>query len=265
MQFRLTIINGLMKLNKILFQRSHRYFILFFLFVIAAFAPGYIYLTVHGEFVFKGVHFHAITMTLWCLLMIAQPLLIKFKKRELHALLGKFSFGLVPLMILGSLWFAHFAANRSEQLSNLQLVYGMLPFAISFFFLIVYGLAIYYRKDPTKHARYMASTMLFFVVPITDRLTGMLLHFLATEEFTNAFYDSLPTVMGETFMAVVGFAMATIIVLILLYKDWTSSGRWKEFTTVFVLLNIFHASMMTLPALSVWQNFLYWFRELPMP
>lgn len=252
-----------MNLNKSLFQRSHWYFLFYLLLALFVFLPGYMFS--YDLFEFKGVHLHAVTMTLWCMMLIGQPLLIKFKKREYHAFLGKVSYLLVPLMVFSSLWFAHFAANRSDILNPSGLVYTTLPISINFFFLMVYALAIYHRSDPLKHARYMASTVLFLIVPVTDRLTGRLFYMFGSEESWNTFYEALPIIMENPFLPIVGFILADAILLILMYKDWKSNRRWKEFTTVFIILNLYHLSVMILPAIPVWQNFLYWFKDLPMP
>jgi len=37
-------------------------------------------------------------------------------------------------------------------------------------FVVLYGLAIYYRRQPLQHARYMGCTVFPLFTPITDRL-----------------------------------------------------------------------------------------------
>ncbi len=46
------------------------------------------------------MHFHAAVMSLYVILLIAQPFLIAYKKYEVHRLLGKFSYFLMPIIVL---------------------------------------------------------------------------------------------------------------------------------------------------------------------
>ncbi|GAB2558518.1 hypothetical protein [Spirosoma aerophilum] len=48
-------------------------------------------------------HLHGLLMLLWVVLLIAQPLLIRAKNIELHRILGKASYVLMPLMVLSML------------------------------------------------------------------------------------------------------------------------------------------------------------------
>jgi hypothetical protein len=49
------------------------------------------------------MHFHAIVMSLYVILLIVQPVLISYKKFKTHRLFGKFSYVLVPVIILSFL------------------------------------------------------------------------------------------------------------------------------------------------------------------
>jgi hypothetical protein len=44
-------------------------------------------------------HVHAIMLSLWILVLIIQPILIRKKKLAVHRLIGKFTYVLFPLMI----------------------------------------------------------------------------------------------------------------------------------------------------------------------
>jgi len=52
-------------------------------------------------------YFHAITMLLWVGMLITQAFLIRFKKRSLHRFIGKFSYGLLPVLIISLILLAH--------------------------------------------------------------------------------------------------------------------------------------------------------------
>jgi hypothetical protein len=49
------------------------------------------------------IHIHFTLMTLWIVMLIVQPFLIKYKKVAIHRMLGKISYVLVPLVL--DFWF----------------------------------------------------------------------------------------------------------------------------------------------------------------
>ena len=48
------------------------------------------------------VHIHATALILWLSLLCIQPFLIRYKKLNIHRLLGKFTYFLVPVIIITS-------------------------------------------------------------------------------------------------------------------------------------------------------------------
>jgi hypothetical protein len=69
-----------MKLEKTIFQKSHFYFIAFFLFVVAGFWVTYF--TKLLEQKNYRMHLHGIALTLWCLMLIVQPYLIRTNEQS---------------------------------------------------------------------------------------------------------------------------------------------------------------------------------------
>ena len=45
-------------------------------------------------------HLHAVIASLWILTLIAQPLLIRYKKYKIHKIIGKITYAIFPLLIL---------------------------------------------------------------------------------------------------------------------------------------------------------------------
>jgi hypothetical protein len=81
-------------------------------------------------------------------------------------------------------------------------------------FVILYGLAIYYRKRSGLHARYMVSTVFPFVTPATDRIIhiyfpSVVPHFYAIE--------------GNPMVPIAGFVLADVIIVGLIIWDWRST------------------------------------------
>ena len=72
---------------------------------LVAFWPGY--LAVPKSELSGWTHFHAAAGTLWIIMLIVQPRAIRSGRRTLHIWLGRISFLLVPLVIVGFVGLAH--------------------------------------------------------------------------------------------------------------------------------------------------------------
>lgn len=111
------------------------------------------------------IHVHVLTILLWFALLIVQPILIVRKQVALHRLLGKFSYALVPFMLILLVM-----VSRSGQLHEKDLgIFTVNIFDVSQFVLF-YGLAIAYRHNPAYHGRFIIMTVLPFLGPALGRL-----------------------------------------------------------------------------------------------
>ncbi len=110
-------------------------------------------------------HFHAIMILSWFGLLIAQPLLIRYKRPDLHRLLGKASYVIVPLMAISMI-----LMMRMSQLKTKNVFIFFIGSADLLFFLTFYALAIYYRHKLTYHTRFIVMTVLPFINPAMGRL-----------------------------------------------------------------------------------------------
>lgn len=233
-----------MKLERNLFERSHLYFLVFFLFVIAAFWLTYITRIFEQEN--YRMHTHGITLFLWCLMLIVQPLLIRKKLNSLHRNVGKFSYVLVPILLFTTFDLLHY---RIGALPEIDYVFVALVFNALIAFSILYGLAIYYRKKSALHARYMLCTMFPFFTPATDRILsiyfpGMLKYF--------------PLLNGQTNVMLFGFILADIILIILCIWDWRSHSRLNVFPLALLILLIYQISVNTFYQYPFWKRFSDW-------
>nr|WP_293844281.1 hypothetical protein [uncultured Arsenicibacter sp.] len=111
------------------------------------------------------VHIHALTILIWFGLLIIQPVLIVRKQVALHRLLGKATYGFVPLMIILLVLVA-----RSGQLHEKHLGIFLVNILDVSLFTAFYSLAIAYRHNPAYHARFMVITILPFISPALGRL-----------------------------------------------------------------------------------------------
>jgi hypothetical protein len=136
-------------------------------------------------------HFHVTTILLWFTMLIIQPILIRTKRIELHRLIGKSSYILAPLMVLGVLLIIDQEQTREKNM--LAFMGSLLDVPL---FLVFYGLAIYYRKKTAYHIRFMVLTIIPFIPPAAARFPFeplglifiLLFGFLIFERFTNKVY-----------------------------------------------------------------------------
>ncbi|TAE23675.1 MAG: hypothetical protein EAZ91_21760 [Cytophagales bacterium] len=110
-------------------------------------------------------HFHAIMLTVWLLMLVVQPVLILRKKLAWHRLLGKVSYGVIGLIVVSLLLIIYQEQTREKNLPVLAASLFDVPTFLGF-----YGLAIYYRKKPAYHARFMLMSVLPFLDPALARL-----------------------------------------------------------------------------------------------
>ncbi|MBL8514779.1 MAG: hypothetical protein JNJ55_12385, partial [Betaproteobacteria bacterium] len=66
----------------------------------------------------RYVHFHVVTMVAWMGLLIAQPLLMRAGRVELHRALGKSTYLLIPLIVAGGLLLAHHRVSQPGQIDQ---------------------------------------------------------------------------------------------------------------------------------------------------
>ncbi len=110
-------------------------------------------------------HFHALMMMLWILMLIVQPLLIIKKKIYCHRILGKASYLIFALLIISVILIV-----RQQQLREKSLPVFAANLIDPMILLVFYSLAIYYRKRPAWHARFMIMTIISFVGPTLARV-----------------------------------------------------------------------------------------------
>ena len=120
-------------------------------------------------------HFHAAMLLLWLSMLIGQPVLIRAKRFATHRMLGRVSFGLVPLVVLSMLvvtrgQFERFAGLVSARQNLADL---FIPLTQTLLFATLYGLAMVYRRQPNVHLRYVITRSLVFLSPALGRLPAL--------------------------------------------------------------------------------------------
>ncbi len=237
-----------MKLERAVFQKSYLYFAGFFVFVLIAFWLTYFTRIADQEN--YRLHTHGIALLLWCLMLIAQPYLIRTRKNELHKRIGKFSYVLVPLMVFTTVDLLHYRLHGLPSLGTMDFFFVALVLNALIAFVIFYGLAIFHRKNSGLHARYMICTIFPMFTPVTDRIIHI---------YIKSFVPYLPTIEGNPIAPVVGFLLADLILIGLSIWDWRSHKRWNVFPFALIILMIYHYSVLNFYKFCFWQSFSTWF------
>ncbi len=192
---------------------------------------------------FKVIHhFHGFIMVLWLVVLIVQPILISKRKYTWHRAIGKFSYGLVPIIVV-TMFLAYKnsylmgEANGTPHAKNLLNVF--LPLTDIIPFSTFYLLAVIHKSNVGKHLRFMISTSLVVVIAGMIRICM----FWIDLEF-------LPTVF------ITSAIIAGVFVAFILY-DYSKGKAVKNnpFVTALIIFSIPNVLLTFVPDTAIWQSF----------
>jgi len=221
-------INPLYTMDKV-YRTSSYLFIAVLLMAFAGFYKTYFGLFPHFEGITAALHFHAVTILVWIGILIVQPFLIRGKKLELHRLIGKLSYVVVPLVVLSTIWIMRLAFIRNTPIAHGAPDTRLIGIADLSFFVLFYLIAIYYRHKTSYHARYMAMTILPFMNPSLGRLgipgpflaLIILVGLLIYERFNHRIYR--PYLIG----------LSAYLAIYLFFLVGIDADQWKSFWWMF--------------------------------
>lgn len=240
-------------LDRFLYQYSVFAFILFFGLALWAFWTSY-YGKLHHDMAWS-MRFHGMSMTAWCLILIGQALLIRLKKYKIHNLTGKISYVIVPLILISGYNLAQVTVRAMEAGTSLYYFWIALMFISLIAFAILYGLAMWHRKVPLTHARYMACTIFPLFTPITDRLIY---------KYFPELIPLVPELEGMSLVQLIGFAIADALLVSLLIWDWKAHKRLDVFPVVLLIMGLFQLSVLTFYKIPLWKQIGDWIMSLPL-
>lgn len=193
-------------------------------------------------------HFHAGLATLWVLMLITQPFLIRRRRFALHRNLGRFSLLLVPLFLVAVVLLAHSRIKGLEGMAYTIQVYILwLQVSLGGLFALSYVLAMINRKNAALHARFMICTGLTLIDPVVVRLL--------------LWIDPTPGISYQWYT----FVLTDLVLLILIYLERNmSSGRgvFPLMLVLFIAAQI--PALFGLTNQDWWQGFAAWFEALPL-
>jgi hypothetical protein len=242
-----------MKIDKGIYQNSVLGFAVFFVAALFAFWPSYF--THLGKPINIHFHAHGLSMSLWLVLLILQGFLIRLNLRKFHRWLGVLSYFLVPIVAISALKLMHFNTGYLPQYGTGHFYFFALVTNGIIAYLIFYGMAIFNKKTPAIHARWMVCTVFPLISPVTDRIIYRHIPDLV---------PYVPKIGNMPVVPTAGFALADLVVLALAIWDWRSTGRLNVFPVALLILLAYHWSVLYIHQFSFWQKLATWFFQLPI-
>ncbi len=189
------------------------------------------YFTLIGD-VALAFHVHAFSAISWLLLLIVQSVAIHRRKNAFHKLMGKASFALFPLLILGFVMIINvsatrFAALESPIIAVLGPAFGIgMAIAIAAYLTLFY-LALRNRRNIRLHSGYMLATPLILFESPFSRLMDQAFPWM------NVIGSEGPRWVLDTIA--ISNVMVAIFAMALYFMDRKNGTPWLV-ATFFVLL-----------------------------
>ncbi|MBD2705355.1 hypothetical protein IC229_32365 [Spirosoma sp. BT702] len=184
-------------------------------------------------------HIHATFLLLWIATLIAQPLLIRARKIELHRLIGKASYVLVPLIVLSILMVTRVQYQRgiAQHTPSVLVDYGMyMTFVDLVPFITLYLLAMWYRCVPSVHMRYIIACSVIFFNPAFGRI--------------NIIFFGMEPELG----VVISYVYCDTILLGFLVYDLIKHKPYQPYLYSLAFLIVCHSSLLYAPFSPVWHT-----------
>lgn len=156
-------------------EKGYRYLPLLFMLILVLAPIGfraYLQRLLESEKQHFYVHFHAVVMTFWCIILIAQPLLILKRKMHYHKQIGRFSYVFVPVLVISMfmMLFNSLVIEGKSEISVDGIENIFFPFTQILIFMIFYVLAIWNRSRPRIHMRYIIVSSVSLLGPTVGRI-----------------------------------------------------------------------------------------------
>lgn len=202
-------------------EKNYKYLAYFFLILIPLTIAGFYktYFSLIPDFdenITFWYHVHAFIASLWIIMLIVQPFLIRFKKVGFHKSVGKFSYVLFPLLILS------FVPTSFSMIDRFGIESVFFPIILSILLIIFYSQAIIHRKHTNIHMRYMIATAIVFIDPTLNRIWSNIFH------------------LSEGIRDHITFGIQYSILFGLIYLDWSNNRNFKPYVVALVCFIIYH-------------------------
>ncbi len=213
-------------------EKEYKYVGYFFLsilaFVVMGFFKTYFGLIPHfNSSLTAMMHFHAVVMSMYVILLIVQPVLISYKKLKTHRLFGKFSYVLVPVIILSffAMIYKEYNDKILHKITNAEFVeFTFLNIGKLSLFGGCYLLAMIHKRNTPFHMRYIIASALVFVEPSLSRAA----FFFMNMDFVPSFLYS--------------FLLTDLILIALIFFDKIKQLNYQPYVVALIGFLFYHTS-----------------------
>lgn len=120
-------------------------------------------------------HFHGAVAITWILMLIVQPFLVRAGKLNIHRIVGKFSYVVMPLFVISLFFVVKAGYERNiktlSEENTLAAMTNGIPEMV--FMTLLFGLGMYYKKKTAFHLRFLSSTGIIILGPGLGRFLGV--------------------------------------------------------------------------------------------
>jgi hypothetical protein len=211
--------------------------VLLFIVLQIGFHPTYIqYFPAFKKFTWLH-HVHGALMASWVMLLVVQPVLIHKGRYAAHRFIGKLSYITAPLMIISMFLVLRLTYHNHVLTSSVeQVMSNQAPIIMQLIsFIILYTLAIFYRKQTNYHMRFMIGTALLMIIPTAGRI---FFEYFAAEVWYDLYLSvGLSAILwindirkgrdGKPYAIVTAVLLSVLLVYHTRYSDaWQAVGRF---------------------------------------
>lgn len=184
-------------------------------------------------------HIHGLLFTTWFIMLCVQPILIRYGKYKTHRIIGKFSYVLVPCIVVSIHFIAQEAylnalANHVQQKAIIAGLY--FPTYQIFDFVALYVLAIANTKNTPAHMRYMIATSLAIC---GAGLRRAFVHWMG---------------MSNDHAVLYGFLLPDLALVGLIIYDRLNNQKSKAYWVSLAILAGSHIGFYFVPGSALWQS-----------
>lgn len=223
----------------------HIYLTLGLLIVLTGFSKTYFFSI--GNFTLP-YHIHGVSATLWMLLLIVQPYLYNKGLLKTHKILGRTSLLLVPLIIIGGVMMMRLMIQgQANYPPNAVYMLAFIDVCTLFGFLVLYILALYFRKNLMLHSRFMVSTIFGPLVPAMTRIFIIILGVASSFE------------QGINY----SFLIIEFVLLVIIYKERKTNAVKYTYVPVLLFIIFQHILMYYINDWTWWHNIMNQFANYP--
>ena len=213
--------------------------------VVLAFWPSYV--AVFGdwpEIITPTIHVHTVVMLLWLAMLATQASLIRARKTQLHRVIGRTSYAVVPIIVLLIIIATHDVLQRPD--STLHSINTMLALGQITAFGSAWALALVFRRRPKIHSRFMVCTAIAMTPAVFLRIYSVWVPGFA----------SFAQILHANFLTI-GLLLGALI-----YRDWKCGVTRSPFLTMFGIMSAFYFSCFHLVDTKAWSSFVGWYASI---